>query len=80
MTGQELSEIVALVRSVPKVDAEFARPKRGPLGTVLIAMGEIRLSYDVIADHELTHAALPPAAEANAEFGAHLATVGTGRR
>lgn len=78
MSDQELSDIVALIRSMPTVDAEVVRPTLGPLGTVLIAMDEIRLSYDVIADHGRTHAALPPAAEATAEFGAHLATVCTG--
>lgn len=75
MSDQELSDIVAVIRSAPSVDAEIEGPKLGPLGTVLIATGQIVLGYDAIADHGRMHESMPPAAEASAEFGAHLATV-----
>lgn len=78
MSDQELSDIVVLIRSAPPVDAEVEAPTLGPLGTVLMATGQIVLAYDEITDHERGHATLPPVTEASAEFGAHLATVCTG--
>lgn len=73
MSDQELSDIVAYVRSLPPVDREVAPPRLGPLGMVLVATGQMRFSADVIPIHTAPHAELPPVMEATAEFGKHLA-------
>ncbi len=73
MSDQELSDIVTYIRSLPTVDAEVARPTLGPLGTVLVAVGQIPFAADRIPQHFQAHAMLPPAAEATAAFGQHLA-------
>ena len=73
MSDQELSDIVAYIRSQPTVDATVPQRKLGPLGTLLVAFGEIPMAVDVIHDHQATHLKAPPMAEASAEFGAHLA-------
>ena len=73
MSDQELSDIVAFIRSLPPVDNEEPARKLGPLGTMLVAFNQIPLAADLITDHQAAHPALPPEAEASAEFGAHLA-------
>ncbi|GMV04143.1 MAG: hypothetical protein AMXMBFR53_04240 [Gemmatimonadota bacterium] len=78
MSDEELSDIVAYIRSLPEVDNTVPAVKLGPLGTVLVATGQIQLSVDLIARHDAPHAAYPPAAEPTEEFGRHLAGVCTG--
>jgi mono/diheme cytochrome c family protein len=78
MSDQELSDLIVVIRSAPPVDAEVASPSLGPLGTFLVATGGIPLSADLLDDHLGAHDVSPPLAEANAEFGAHLASVCTG--
>jgi len=78
MSDQELSDIVAYIRSRPTVDATVSPPAPGPLGRILLATGQIRLSADVIEDHFAAHLVEPPAAEASEAFGRHLAGVCTG--
>jgi len=78
MTDQELSDIVTFLRAQPPVDREVEAVKLGPMGKVLMAMGRMPLSVDVIPSHETPHAVYPPPAEATVEFGAHLAAVCVG--
>jgi cytochrome c5 len=78
MSDQELSDLVYYIRSVPAIDREMPRVSLGPLGTVLMATGNLPLAADGIADHQARHAERPPAAEATADFGAHLAAICTG--
>jgi mono/diheme cytochrome c family protein len=75
MSDQELSDIVAYIQSVPAVDNEVPRPSFGPLGTYLVATGQLPLAADRIAEHNAPHAVAPPGAGATAEFGRHLAGV-----
>ncbi len=78
MSDQELSDIVAFIRSLPPVDNEIGvTVDLGPVGTVLVALGQIPLSADMMA-HHTPHSALPPETAATAEFGQHLAGVCTG--
>ncbi|HUR96393.1 MAG TPA: cytochrome c [Gemmatimonadales bacterium] len=77
MSDQELSDIVAYIRSLPPRDNEVPRVRLGPLGKVLVATGKLPLSADLIPQ-DRPHAAVPPAAEVSAEFGRHLAGVCTG--
>lgn len=78
MSDQELSDIVAYIRSMPTVDATVPPIKLGPLGTVLVATGQLPLSADLIGEHQAAHAVRPPASEATAEFGQHLSGVCSG--
>jgi mono/diheme cytochrome c family protein len=78
MSDQELSDIVAYIRSLPPVDTTVPTPSLGPLGTVLVALGELPLAADVIADHHGAHADVPPEATVSVEFGQHLAATCAG--
>lgn len=79
MSDRELSDIVSFIRSKPPVDHQVTTVTLGPLGTVLLATGQIELSADVHpTKHVLTHAALPPASVADANFGKHLAQTCSG--
>lgn len=78
MSDQELSDIVAYIRSLPSVDAEVPPVRLGPIGRILAATGQLPLSADLIESQNAPHAALPPAATASAEFGSHLAGVCVG--
>jgi mono/diheme cytochrome c family protein len=78
MSDEELSDIVAYIRSQPPVDNLVPPVSLGPLGKVLVATGQLPLSADRIPSHDAPHALLPPTAEASAEFGAHLAGICAG--
>ena len=78
MSDRELSDIITYLRSMPPVDKEVAPVSFGPLGTLLAATGKLPLSADLIEDHHSEHLTEPPATEATAEFGRHLAGVCTG--
>jgi mono/diheme cytochrome c family protein len=78
MSDQELSDIVAYLRSMPPIDNEVAPVRLGPLGKVLVATGALPFSVDVIPSHAATHASYPPEAEVTVDFGRHLAGVCSG--
>lgn len=78
MSDRELSDIIAYIRSFPAVSQTMAPVSLGPLGTVLMATGQLPLSVTVVESHDTPHAVLPPEAAPTAEFGEHLAGVCTG--
>lgn len=78
MSDEELSDVVAYIRSVPAVDNVVAVPTLGPLGKFLIATGQLPLSAMTIASHNTPHAVYPPEAAVSVEFGRHLAGTCTG--
>ncbi|MBM4364744.1 MAG: c-type cytochrome [Deltaproteobacteria bacterium] len=78
MTDRELSDVVSYVRAQPPVDRTMAPIKLGPLGTLLLAVGEIRLSADDVPDHHAAHAVEPPDGSDPLALGKHLAQVCTG--
>ena len=78
MTDQELSDIIAYVRSLPKVDRVVPGLKLGPLGKVLIATGKLELSVRQIRDHHAMHADRAPQTEPTVVFGQHVAQVCVG--
>lgn len=79
MSDRELSDIVSYIRSLPPVNKEVPGITLGPVGKVLLATGQLQLSAEIHpAKHAIDHAALPPAAEANATFGKHLAQTCSG--
>ncbi|MFT3922213.1 MAG: c-type cytochrome [Myxococcales bacterium] len=78
MTDQELSDVIAYLRSQPSVDAEVPKPTFGPVGTVLLAVGKFPLAAYKLGDHQRPHAKQAPDAANTPEFGAHLAAICTG--
>lgn len=75
MSDQELSDIIAYIASLPTVDNEVAPIALGPLGTLLLAAGQLPLSADTIADHNKRHAKYPPEEAVSEEFGKHLSGI-----
>jgi mono/diheme cytochrome c family protein len=78
MSDQELSDIIAYIRSVPPVDREMAPVRLGPLGRFLVATGQLHFSADRVGEHHAPHVPLPPPEGVSLEFGQHLAAVCTG--
>ena len=78
MSDRELSDIITYVTAQPPVDKEVPPPTLGPVGTFLMATGEIRISAERLPDHTKAHAVEPPTPEPTADFGKHLAQVCTG--
>jgi mono/diheme cytochrome c family protein len=78
MSDLELSDILAYIGSVPPVDNEVEPIRLGPIGRVLIALGQIRFAVDDIPSHDAPHPLRPPEAVASIEFGRHLAGVCVG--
>ena len=77
MSDQELSDIVAYLRSQPPVDAEVPKPTFGPVGKVLVALGKFPISAEKLPDHQRAHKLAAPEAADTPEFGAHLAAICT---
>lgn len=75
MSDEELSDIVAYIRSLPPVDSSPRSIRLGLVGTILVATGKLPLPADLIADHGRAHRMRPPDARPDAEFGEHLAGV-----
>jgi mono/diheme cytochrome c family protein len=78
MSDQELSDVIAYIRSKPPVDNEVPPIRLGPLGRILVATGQIQVAALTMASHDEGHAALPPVAEVSLDFGRHLAGVCVG--
>lgn len=76
MSDRELSDVVAYIGSLPPVDATVPDVEMGPLGAVLVATGQLRLTAE-FADHQKQHLLVAPK-EDTPEFGAHLAQVCAG--
>jgi mono/diheme cytochrome c family protein len=75
MSDQELSDIIAYIKSQPPVDAEVPEPSLGALGIVLVATGKLPVSAEALPDHMRAHASVPPAAGDTPAFGEHLAAI-----
>ena len=77
MSDQELSDIVAYIRSLPPVDAEVTAVALGPIGKFLVARGIFGFAADGLS-HDAPHVTMPPTTAADETFGAHLAATCTG--
>jgi mono/diheme cytochrome c family protein len=75
MSDQELSDIVSYIRSLPPVNNTVPPSTFGPLGTMLVATGQITFSASTIASHPAPHLVVPPAEAVSTAFGQHLASV-----
>ncbi len=79
MSDRELSDIVTYIRSLPPVNRDVAPVTIGPVGKMLVATGQLKLSADHHPTaHKIEHAPLPPNAVADATFGKHLAQTCSG--
>jgi mono/diheme cytochrome c family protein len=78
MSDQELSDIVAYIRSQPPVDNTVPASTFGPMGKILVATGKMIPSVLRIESHDVPQDVYPPAALVDATFGAHLAATCTG--
>jgi len=78
MSDQELSDIVAFIRSRPPVDRTMEPVRFGPLGKFLLASGKLPLPADGIPAHDEAHGERPPEAAVTLAFGEHLAATCTG--
>jgi mono/diheme cytochrome c family protein len=78
MSDQELSDIIAYIRSRPPVDNTVAAPVFGPLGKILVATRQLVPSALVIKEHQAAHEVYPPEPLPNVQFGAHLAGICSG--
>jgi mono/diheme cytochrome c family protein len=78
MSDQELSDIVAFIRSNPPADNTVPKSTLGPLGKILVATGQLPTSVSIIGDHQSPHLVYPPVPAPTAEFGKHLAAICSG--
>jgi mono/diheme cytochrome c family protein len=76
MTDRELSDIATYVRSVAPVDREVPEPVYGPVGSFLIATGQMRLGAEYLP-RDKPHAVEPPTAT-SPDFGKHVTQVCVG--
>jgi len=74
ISDREVSDVIAYARSLPPVDRASVPIQKGPVGSILIATGQVPLAPALI-DHEAERPLTPPAEEVSVEFGAHLAKV-----
>lgn len=72
MADQELSDIVAYIRSRPPVDRETPPVDLGPVMTAMMGLGKMELTVDLVP-LDGPHDALPPEEGVTVEFGAHMA-------
>ncbi len=77
MSDQELSDIVTFIRAQPAVDNVVPASTFGPVGKVLVAIGQLKYPADTLAANTV-HPLLPPVEAPSVEFGKHLANVCTG--
>lgn len=75
MSDQELSDVVAYIKSVPPVDNDVPAPTLGPLGKILVATEQLPVAASRIKSHTAPHLVSPPPTEATAEFGRHLTSI-----
>lgn len=78
MSDRELSDIAAYLATVPAIDNQVPPVSIGPLGRILVAIGEIRPAYYRITTHDRPHLIDAPAEAPSVEFGRHLASTCTG--
>jgi mono/diheme cytochrome c family protein len=76
MSDRELSDLVTFIQSLPPVDADVPPPTYGPVGTLLMATGQLRLGAEFLS-HDTPHPIEPPA-DTSPDFGKHITQVCTG--
>jgi mono/diheme cytochrome c family protein len=74
LSDHELSDIVAYIRSRPKVDRDPGNIRFGPMFSILIATDPDAFTAARV-DHRKPHPVEPPAAVVSVEYGEHLVQV-----
>jgi mono/diheme cytochrome c family protein len=77
LSDQEVSDVIAVLMSLPAVDTVQPAIKLGPGYALLLATGKVPIDAEHI-DHAAPRLAEPPEAVVGVEFGAHLAQVCVG--
>lgn len=78
MSDQELSDLIVYIRAAAPVARTVPPISLGPVGKVLVALGKMRPSADLIEPDDAPHAPLPPPTAATVEFGRHMAAICSG--
>jgi len=78
MSDQELSDIIALIQSMPPVDRERKPSHLGPIGKVLVATEQLKPSAGTPEMTRERHESDPPPTAETVEFGKHMVAVCTG--
>lgn len=73
-SDDELSAVVAYLRSLPPVDNELPKTHVRLLGRMLAGAGAVTSEYDMI-DHARAHLSVAPPVAATVEYGAHKAAL-----
>jgi len=76
-SDQEISDIVAYIKSRPAVDRQMPDSTLGPVLAMLIATGKIPLGAEEL-DHKTPREKLPPRIAATVELGKHLGATCSG--
>ncbi len=76
LSDGDLASIIAYVRSVPPVDKEWAAPRYGPIGRMLIAAGKLPVFSASWIDHERRDVLPPPDPDTTAAYGRYLSLIG----
>lgn len=74
LADQEISDIIAFIRSKPAVDRDLEPSRLGPILWINYALGNVQPAAERI-DHEKVRRRLPPVAAATEEYGEHVAKV-----
>ena len=76
LSDEDVSAIIAYLRSLPAVDREQPKSKLGPIGRALFAFGQLPAVPASRIDHETTGPRTAPPAGPTREYGQYLVSVG----
>jgi len=77
LSDEQVTQMIAYLRTVPPVDRTPAEPRLQPLARALFLAGQLPLLPAEMVDQDAAHVASVPA-EASVEYGAYLSTTCTG--
>jgi len=73
MGDADLAALIAFLKTAAPVSREMPRPRPGPIGTILLALGQLPFAADSIDHASAGKTAVGPAP--TAEYGAYLASI-----
>ncbi|MCB9679383.1 MAG: c-type cytochrome [Alphaproteobacteria bacterium] len=78
LTDRELSDMAAFIGSLPAKEGGETVRTWGPIGTMLVATGQLVPDVERVKDHMAAHEAEPPVPTPDAAYGTHIINVCTG--
>lgn len=75
LSDEDVSAIIAYLRSLRPVDREHPASKLGPIGRMLVTAGQLPIMAAARMDHNATRPAVPPVGPTR-EYGQYLVSVG----